>query len=749
MSAKSYLRVSVAATAAISIALAFCLPAASAQAPEKLTVERLHAQPALGGPSLRGAQISPDGSQVTILQGREDDARQLDLWRYDLASGEGRILVRSTDLLTEEVDLSEEEKNRRERQRIYDNGITSYQWDEAGEALLFPLGGDVYLYDLEKKSSVQVTKTPSFETDPKISPKGGFVSFVRDDEVVVFDRLTGKERKLTKGAGDYIRNGVSEFVAQEELDRDTGYWWSPNDQHIAYLQIDESSLAIAERLDFSATGTKTIRQRYPFAGTDNVKIKVGIVKAKGGRTTWVDLGTSEDIYIGDVYWSHDSSVLYLTRLSRDQKMIELLQVNPASGGSKVILTEKSDTWINLNKSFRALSDGGFIWGSERDGYHQLYLYNAKGKLQKNLTQGLTQVNKLSCFQEEKAALYITGWQRSALERHIFKIDLNNISAPAKRLSTGEGRHSASFAENCTAYIDTYSDVNQPMQVSVYDADGSLKISLLENKLDENHPYAPYLSSHEKWSFGQLKAEDGTALDYQILKPTDIKPGEKRPAIILVYGGPHAQLVHKGWRGGFEQLLVDQGYIVFRLDNRGAANRGTNFENPLYRAMGQVEVRDQAVGAKWLAAQADVDPDQIGVYGWSYGGYMALMMLSQNPELYKAGVAGAPVTDWTLYDTAYTERYMGHPVIDKAAYDKSSVFEYLDNLRGEGELLLIHGMADDNVVFLNSIQLMDALQKSGKTYELMTYPGEKHGFRSPENKLHRDKLILDFFSRKLN
>ena len=736
---------------ASAIALSASIGASTAEDESgRLTVERLHAEPSISGPSVRNPQISPDGTIVTLLKGRDDNARLLDLWAYDVSDGTARRLVKADDLVADAGELSEEEKNRRERQRIYDTGIVDYAWDSRGAAILFPLGGDVFLYDLEKSEPTQVTATEAFETDAKVSPDGRYVSYVRDDELFAFDRETGKERRLTRSASETVRNAVAEFVAQEELDRDTGYWWSPDDSRVAFTRIDEAPVEIAERLDFGPDGAKTIRQRYPFAGTDNVRINLAVVSATGGRPTWIDLGAEEDVYLADVYWSADGATLYAARLSRDQKRLDLLKADPMSGASEIILTETSDTWINLNHSFRALDDGGFLWGSERDGFHHVYRYDGDGERVAQLTNGDWPVSGVACVNEEEDALFFTGWMESALERHLFRTSLSGDSdaAPA-RVSQAAGWHGASFAGDCSAYIGTFSSENQPRQVAVYDNSGERRFWLSENSLDEDHPYRPYLASHVAPEYGTIDVE-GVSLDYKLLKPTDLKRGEKRPAIILVYGGPHSQRVRKGWDTGFEQMLADEGYVVFRLDNRGAANRGKAFEDPLYRAMGSVEVRDQAAGARWLASQDFVDAEKIGVYGWSYGGYMTLMMLSQTPDLYAAGVSGAPVTEWRLYDTAYTERYMGDPSpeADAEAYDESAVFAHLDGLVGDGRLLLIHGMADDNVIFLNSIRLMDALQKAGKDFDLMTYPGEKHGFRAKTNRIDRDRRIMDFFNARL-
>jgi dipeptidyl-peptidase-4 len=725
-------------------ALALIVGTAWGEAPPKLTPEVVNAEASLSGPSLRGPAVSPDGKLVTVLRGRKDDARQLDLWAYDFTTGKPRMLVSSTDLVGADVELSEEEKNRRERQRIYANGITSYAWDEQGTQILFPLGGDVYVYDLAAGAPRQLTKTESFETDAKFSPKGGFVSYVRDNELIVYDLATGGEKQTTSGAGGTLRNAIAEFVAQEELDRDTGYWWSPDDKRIAFTQIDEAPVKIAERVDISADNVVTISQRYPFAGTPNVTIKLGVIGAKGGTPLWVDLGSNPDIYLARVYWSNDASKLYIVRLSRDQKKLDFLEADPATGKTKAIFSEESATWVNLSNDFEALDGGGFIWGSERSGFQQLYRYRADGSLTGAVTKGPGQVNSLDCIDEKAGIVYYSGWRESPLERHLFSIPLKG-GAPTQ-LTKQEGAHAANYSRNCKTAIRYFSGDRQPTQAAVYGADSKLRFWLNENKIEGDHPYAPYLPSHLDWSYGQIKAADGTPLDYKILKPSGIKLGERRPAIVLVYGGPHAQTVRKGGLDTFAQMLAGNGYVVFRLDNRGASNRGTAFEKTLYRAMGTVEVEDQALGARYLKSLPYVDGDRIGVFGWSYGGYMTLRMLTATPDLYAAGVAGAPVTDWALYDTAYTERYMGKPDAETDAYAKGSVFADIKELKAK--LLLVHGMADDNVVFLNSVKAMQALQKAGKSFELMTYPGEKHGFRTTANQIHRDTLILDFFNQHL-
>ena len=721
--------------------------------PGGLTPERINSSPALGGTSLSGVQIAPSGEFVTVLQGREENARQRDLWAYDLETGEGRLLVSSTELLDGPEVLSEEEKNRRERARQYGTGIISYSW-VGTNLLLFPLGGDIYLYDLTTKESRQVTDTDGFETDPKVSSDGSKLTYVRGNELYIKDLKTGQERQLTKGSTETIRNATASFVVQEELARNTGYWLSADAKIAAYTQIDESTIAIENRIDFTAEGVSNIAQRYPFAGTDNAAVKLGFVSARGGKTKWVALDDDEalgdDIYLTRVAWAPDNLHAFVGVLARDNKTHRIYKINARSGKKTVFYEETSPTWLNIRSSFRVTKDGGLIWTAERNDKRQVFEINAAGEV-KALTPESINARSLSCKTND--AIFISGWKDTPLSNHIFKITQNGDGGQnIEQITSGPGIHSARFDWDCSRYLGTYSDDMTPTNLRAYEADGTPLAWLNENKLDDAHPYAPFLKAHINPEYGQLDAADGTKLDYMLFKPTDLKTGEKRPAITIVYNGPGVQRVqNRFWRKDLAKMLAHHGFVVFTLDGRGASNRGKAFENHLYRSMGQIEVKDQSVGARWLAEQDFVDSENMGVYGWSYGGYMTLHMLGQT-DLYKSGVAGAPVTDWTLYDTAYTERYLGDPTpgaenYTKGAYEDGSVFKYLDGLTEP--LLLIHGMADDNVVFRHSIKLMDAMQKRNMhNLQIQTYPGEKHGFRNQENRIHRDRQILEFFSKTL-
>lgn len=719
--------------------------------PGGLTPERINSSPALSGPSLSQARIAPSGEFVTVLQGREDDAAQQDLWAYDLETGEGRLLVSSTDLLEGPEVLSEEEKNRRERARQYGRGIVNYSW-AGDELLLFPLGGDIYLYDLATSEARQVTATKGFETDPKVSRDGQSIAYVRENELYVKDLNTGLERQLSDGATDTIRNATASFVVQEELGRSTGYWLSPDATRVAYTQIDESPVAIENRLDFSAEGVANIAQRYPFAGTDNATVKLGFVSTSGGRTNWIDLTDDpvlgDDIYLTRVAWAPDGESAFVGVLARNNRTHRIYKVNATTGAKDLFYEETSPTWLNIRSSFRPTSGGGLLWTTERNDFRQIFEISADGAITALTPEDLN-VRGTLCVTKE--TLFVSGWRETPLSTHLFRI--NRMDGTVNPMTTDAGQHTASFNSDCTRYLGSFTSDTVPTNLRAYTEDGAPLAWLNENKLDDTHPYAPHLAAHIVPEYGQLEAADGTMMDYMLFKPTDLKPGEKRPAITVVYGGPGVQRVaNRWWRKDFEKMLAHHGFVVFTLDNRGATNRGKGFEDHLNRTMGTIEVQDQTVGAQWLAKQPYVDAENMGVYGWSYGGYMTLHMLAQT-DLYKSGVSGAPVTDWTLYDTAYTERFLGDPNpgtpnYSEGAYENGSVFKYLDGLTEP--VLLIHGMADDNVVFRHAIKLMDAMQTAGQqNLRVMTYPGEKHGFRKTENRIHRDRQILEFFSETLS
>ena len=736
---------------------AACAVATAAQAAE-LTIDRLFDAPALSGPTVLGLQVSPDGSRITYLQSKPDNKDCLDLWEYNIRDAESRLLIDSATLTSAGEKLSNEEINRRERQRTAAlSGILEYSFAPSGHALLFPLAGTLYYYNLDKpkrEALTKITHFPGFVTDATVSPNGTYIAYIRDQNLYSYDIRSAEEKALTKDGEGPIKNGMAEFVAQEEMGRTTGYWWSPDDRHIAFARVDETPIKVTQRFEIAADNVSTFAQRYPSAGGANAKVRLGVADIKSGATVWIDMGPETDVYLARVNWLPDGKTVAVQRESRSQHRLDLLFADIATGKSRVVLTESSDSWIELHDEISFLRKSQeFVWASSRDGYEHLYLYDYEGHQLRQLTAGNWNVDDfraraIKAIDETHRLIYFTATEKTPLERHLYSTSLDT-SDPRKvqRISREDGLHSISMSPDATFYVDNFNSSAHPPQISLRRTDGQLITYLVENRLDDRHPDAPYLADNAVAEFGTMDAADGQALHYRVFKPAHFDPARRYPAIVDVYGGPGTQRVLNGWNGSsFTQILTRAGYVVFQLDNRGSAFRGTAFQAPIYAHLGEVEVADQIRGAQWLASQPYVDAHRLGVWGWSYGGYMTLMLMFKAPEVFRAGVSGAPVTDWALYDTHYTERYLKKPQDNPSGYEASSVLPYAIDL--QGRLLVIHGMADDNVLFLNSTKLFRKLQDLGKPFDVMVYPGAKHGLIREHDGRHAYAAIRRFFDNAL-
>ncbi len=717
---------------------------------EKLTVERLFSDPDLNGPSPRALKLAPDGSRVTFLRGRADDQNQLDLWQFDVASGSATRLVDST-ALSPARELSDAEKARRERTRTAQlKGIASYRWSPDSRKLLVTVGERLWLYDLDAapgKQARALTEDGFEANDAKVSPRGGFVSFVHRQNLYAVDLASGKTVQLTHDGKDTIHNGEAEFVAQEEMDRATGYWWAPDDSAIAFERYDEAPVDVVKRTEVYADRAETIEQRYPAAGRPNATVQLGVIAPRGGAVRWIDLGKETDVYLARVDWLPDAKRLAFQRQSRDQTRLDLIVADVAARTQRNVLTETSRTWVNLHDDLRFLkNEDALVWASERDGWKHLYVIGLDGKLRRRLTQGTWDVDKLLGLDEAGGRIWFAANRDDALQQQVYRAALDGSQVDkAERLSEGEGWHDAVFGDD--AWIDTWSDPATPPQVSLRKLDGSRIAWIEPNELKPGHPYWPYHDSRIQPEFGALKGDSGEDLFYRLHKPLGFDASRRYPVFMTYYGGPGRQYVNKAWGAHFEQFMAQRGYVVFALDNRGTPRRGRAFSDAIHRRLGKAEVADQMAGVAWLTKQPWVDARRIGLFGWSYGGYQTLMLLATHPDTFAAGVAVAPVTDWSLYDTHYTERYLGTPHNNADGYDQSGVLRWADGIR-DGSLLLVHGMADDNVLFSNSTKLMSQLQQRGTQFELMTYPGGKHGLSAPPMKKHVYTLIAEFFDRKL-
>jgi dipeptidyl-peptidase 4 len=731
------------------------LPAVAQPAANELTIARIFGDPALSGATPRAVKISPDGTRVAMLRGRDTDQHRLDLWSYDLRDGALRMRVDSSRLVAVEQ-LSLAERSRRERERIADfHGIVSYDWAPDSRHVLFTLGGNLYLADMDAAASDsvrQLTHGGDPVLDPQMSPRGRYVSFVRDQDLWVIELAGDTLRRLTHDGGGTIHNAEAEFVAQEEMDQASGYWWAPDDSGIAYKRFDESPVPIARRFEIYADRVDVVEQRYPAAGDANVLVRLGVVSPQGGPTRWIDLGSNPDIYLARVDWLPSGRQLSFQRLSRTQQRLDLVLVDVGTLEEKPLISETSSTWVNLSNDLQFLHrEPAFVWSSERTGTKHLYLYGLDGRLRHALTRGSWNVDALLAVDERAGLAYFASNRDAIIDQQIYtaRLDGRNADTP-RRISRQDGWHDAQFSRSAprvTLYVDTFSDPDTPPQVSINAPDGHRVAWIEANRLDATHPYWPYRDGHVTPEFGQIPAQDGQALEYSLTKPPDFDPAHRYPVFLRVYGGPTVQFVARRWGGDFiDEYMARRGYVVFQLDNRGSARRSRAFSDPIYGRLGDIEVRDQLAGIHWLQTQPWVDARHIGVFGWSYGGYMTVMLLAKGSDVIAAGAAVAPVTDWHLYDTCYTERYLVRPQDNPRGYAESGVFTALEGLRSP--LFLAHGMADDNVLFLNSTRLMSTLQSRGVQFELMTYPGAKHGLSTPQMKIHLYTAIERFMDQHL-
>ena len=704
-----------------------------------LTLERVFDSPALSGSLPRGVKLSPDGSLLTMLKNRSDDRDRYDLWALDTSTGQWRMLVDSKKVGTGAA-LSEAEKMQRERARIGDlKGIAIYQWSPDGKSLLVPLDGDLYLAALDGAVR-RLTNSKEAELNPAISEKGGYLSFVRNQQLWI-GPVGGEAHAVTAGGGT-VHYGEAEFVAQEEMDRTKGYWWSPNDDRLAVEWFDESNVKIVTRTTIGAGGASTFDQRYPAAGTPNIVPHLIVIDPNGGRKVDVDLGRDPDVYLARVDWAPDGSALYVQRENREQSRLDMLKVDPATGHSTVLFTEKAraNSWINLSDNYKFLKDGSLIWWSERDGFGHLYRF-ANGNWTQ-LTRGNWVVTSLAGVDEATGRVTFNATRDDVRASQGYAL---NLAAPGaiERLTDLDFANGVSMDKKAQRMIVARSNESQPPQAYLADPSGKRLAWISENAIDAKHPYAPYAASHEMPRYGTVKAADGTTLFWRMTTPK-LAAGKRYPVFFSHYGGPHGQDVTRGWGGELEQYIVDKGYIYFEIDNRGSNNRGVDFESQLYHAMGSVEVADQKAGGVYLKSLPFVDPKRVSTFGWSYGGYMTFKMLEADPGFYAAGVAVAPVSKWELYDTHYTERYLGDPRQLPKVYEASNALANVGRIKDP--LLVIHGMSDDNVVFENSTALFDKLQEESVPFEMMVYPGQTHSINGPKRKLHVYRTILNFLAR---
>ncbi|MFP4343451.1 MAG: S9 family peptidase [Anaerolineales bacterium] len=684
--------------------------------------------------------FSPDGRLVTYLFSAEGDLTQ-QLYALDGETGEQRSLVSPPE---QEGEETLEEQLRRQRLRQLVEGVTRYAWAKEANRLLVPFNDGIYVQDgadAPLRRVVEARGAPLL--DPQISPQGTHVAYVWDDELYVVPADGSAEpRQITSGARDTGRShGLADYIAQEEMHRRHGFWWSPDGERIAFEEADESHIPVYRIVHQGKESVGEGAQedhRYPFAGEANPRVRLGVVSREGGEPVWMDLGDQE-IYLARVGWWPDGGLAVQVE-NREQTELRLLRFDPETGEGQTLLTERSEYWINLHDMLRPLEDGRFVWASERSGFMHLYLYEGDGTLLRALTQGEWVVDAIEGVAEEQGVLYFTANEAHPTERQLYAVSLTG--GEVRRITGEVGTHNVKVDADSGRFVDVHSALHRPPVVTLRSLEDDRVLHTLyaerDPRIDELELEPPEMVS--------LRSRDGVTLYGLLYRSWGEGP---HPTIVSVYGGPHAQRVTNSWMPTVDlraQHLRGLGFDVFVLDNRGSGRRGLAFESALHRKMGAVEVRDQVDGVRWLVDRGFADPEAVGIYGWSYGGYMAATALARAPEVFKAAVAGAPVTHWDGYDTHYTERYMGKPTDNREGYEESSVLHHVERM--EGELLLVHGLIDENVHFRHTARLINALIRSRKPYELLLFPDERHMPRRLADRIYMEERIRDFFIRHL-
>jgi dipeptidyl-peptidase-4 len=623
----------------------------------------------------------------------------------------------------------------------------NYDLNPAETAVLINWSNDLFYYEFGSDRAVRLTSNPDPEVGEGFSPDGRMVSFVRGNNLYVEDLgMQRRERALTSDGSDKILNGRLDWVYQEELygrGNFSAYWWSPDSTAIAFIRFDENPVPEFTVVDHIPYYQNVEVTPYPKAGAPNPLVKLGVVNAAGGEIRWVDTFKYQpaDLLISRVTWSPDSKKVVYQAQNREQTFLDVNFADARNGNSTNVIHETSKAWVAINEQPIWLKDGSFIWASERDGWEHLYHYSADGKLLKQITEGKWEVRSIEGVDEANGLIYFTATEHSHIAPHGYRIKPDGTGLT--RLTTAEGSHRVDLSPANNYFIDVWNDLNTPSQVRLHDASGKLVRVIAENKVDALKQYklgAPDLL--------QVKTRDGFVMEAMMIKPPDFNPSKKYPVMSFTYGGPHAPQVRNGWGGQtymFHQLLAQKGYIIWVCDNRTASGKGLESTWPVYKNFGELELRDIEDGLAWLKSQPYIDGTRIGIWGWSYGGFMTSYALTHS-QSFKIGIAGGTVADWRDYDSIYTERYMQTPQNNPEGYKKSSPVHAAKNLHGK--LLLIHGTIDDNVHMQNTMQFVYELQKAGKQFQLMLYPKSRHGVTDPLLLKHMRQMMLDYIVENL-
>lgn len=684
------------------------------------------------------ATPTPDGKAVLFLRSGPRSAK-LDLYEFEVASKQTRVLLTPETLLKgAEEELSPEEKARRERMRVTARGFTDFQLSKEGTHILLSLSGKLYVVERGSGKVQEIKASAGTIVDPKFSPDGNYVSYVLDYDVYAYDLGQGREVRVTEGGTAEISHGLAEFVAQEEMNRYSGYWWAPDSKRIVFQESDAREVEIWHVADPATPEAEPHPTRYPRPGKPNVKVRLAVTPIQERQVVWFDWDRERYPYLAKVSWETNGP-LTLTVQTRDQRELVLLEAKPDTGSASTLVTERDSAWVNLRQDIPKwlAGDKGFIWMSERSGDWQLEWRKRDGTLNRALPTGSVRARDLVSVDEDE--LLFTG-APDPTQAKLYRLSLS--SGAPEELTPQHGWHGARLDKTRSLLIDSFTTLNSMPKTTLARADGSFIAEL--PSVAEKPPFTPRVEILE--TPGNRKFLAG------IVRPQKFSARKRYPVIVDVYGGPLPAGSGGNVTAGMPtwlllQWLADQGFIVVAIDGRGIPGYGREWERAIRHDFATVTLADQAAGLKALARKyRELDADRAGIFGWSFGGYMSALAVLKEPKVFKAGAAGAPVTDWMDYDTHYTERYLGIPPADAAAYERSSLLPLAKNL--QRPLLLIHGTSDDNVYFRHTLKLANELFRAGKDFDLLPLSSFTHMVADPVVNEQLYSRMVRFFKKHL-
>lgn len=718
--------------AVICLCLPFAVMAAGSAPP--FSIAQIFAEPGLTGYQPEQIEWSPDGRHLTYLLRHAPDG-QADLHIVDTASGKDRVLLTSQQLAGAAAPASAI-KNERERDRVTRYHVDSYHWAPKSDALIFLSHDQVYLYTLADGKTRQLTHAAGDKRDPKLSPDERWVSYVSDGDLR-YVSVHGGPVHIVVSHQDGILNGELDWVYTEELDLRSAYEWSPDSRYIAFMQFDERPVINYPLVNYTEQQPGVFEQKYPQAGAPNPIVKLASYEIAKSSVTWTKLAGTPDTYLARFGWLPEGHRLYAEVLNRAQTQLTLSSGDPVDGGMHTLVTLNDPDWIDVRSKPHFLKSGGFVWSTPDDGWQHLYLYSDQGHRVRRLTGGDYNVIALAGVNEDRSEVYFTRNTQGPLNTELYRVSLKG-GAPTAVTHT-PGSHGVDMGPKARHYLDIWSNTETPPSFTLVNTQDGARHTL--------HPSTNLDFPLLKTKFFTVTAADGkTPIYARITLPPDFDATKKYPVIMYQYGGPDVPaVVHDAWGGSralFDQLLARDGFILFATDNRAATYFSHRNQALVKHHLGELALADQLAAVNWLKSQSYVDASRIGIWGWSYGGYMTTYALTRAPGVWRAGIAVAPVTRWEDYDSIYTERYMGTPQENPQGYRDSSSVVSADKL--DSKLLLVAGTGDNNVHWQNTMQFVQALIEAGKPYQLLIYPNKLHGISGEKASTHLYTAMEQFW-----